>query len=138
MFINSLAHVPFALVQGVGKPDLTAKLHLLELPVYLAALFWLTKTYGIEGAAIAWTGRVTVDALVLFAIARKLLPIETSFRPQTTLFSVLALVALALAALLQGLLFKSVFLLLVILSFVSVAWFRVLSPEERKLAQEFL
>jgi len=138
VFINSLAHVPFALVQGVGKPDLTAKLHLLELPVYLGALFWLTKRYGIEGAAIAWTGRVTLDALVLFAMARKLLPIETSFRPQTTLFSVLALVSLVLAALLQGLLFKSVFLLLVILSFVSVAWFRVLSPEERKLAQEFL
>src|SRR5882724_868228 len=138
VFINSLAHVPFALVQGVGKPDLTAKLHLLELPVYLGALFWLTERYGIEGAAIAWTGRVTLDALVLFAMARKLLPIETSFRPQTTLFSVLALVSLVLAALLQGLLFKSVFLLLVILSFVSVAWFRVLSPEERKLAQEFL
>ena len=138
VFINSLAHVPFALVQGVGKPDLTAKLHLLELPVYLAALFWLTKTYGIEGAAIAWTGRVTVDALILFIIARKLMAIETSFQPQTALFLVLALVSLVLVALLRGLLFKSVFLLLVILSFVSVAWFRVLSPEERKLAQEFL
>jgi O-antigen/teichoic acid export membrane protein len=138
VFINSLAHVPFALVQGVGKPDLTAKLHLLELPVYLAALFWLTKMYGIEGSAIAWTGRVTLDALVLFIMAGKLLPIETSFLPQTALFSVLALVALALAALLQGFVFKSVFLLLVILSFVSVAWFRVLSPEERKVAQEFL
>jgi O-antigen/teichoic acid export membrane protein len=138
VFINSLAHVPFALLQGVGKPDLTAKLHLLELPVYLVALFLLTKRYGIEGAAIAWTGRVTLDALVLFIVARRLLPMETSFRPQTSLFSVLALVALALAALPQGLLFKSVFLLLIILSFSLVVWFRVLSPEERKLAQQFL
>ena len=45
VFINSVAQVPFALVQGVGKPDLTAKLHLIELPAYLATLWWLTRTH---------------------------------------------------------------------------------------------
>jgi O-antigen/teichoic acid export membrane protein len=138
VFINSLAQVPFALLQGVGKPDLTAKLHLAELPAYLLALYWLTKTYGIEGAAIAWTARVAVDALLLFGLARRFLPAGVTFRPQTTLLATLALATLALAALPQGLLLKGIFLLLTILSFVFVGWFLVLSPEERKLAQEFL
>ena len=35
VFINSLAQVAFAMIQGAGRPDLTAKLHLLELPFYL-------------------------------------------------------------------------------------------------------
>ena len=52
---NSLAFVPFSFIQGIGRPDLTAKLHLLELPVYLAILFWLIHPFGIVGAAIAWS-----------------------------------------------------------------------------------
>jgi O-antigen/teichoic acid export membrane protein len=132
VFINSLALIPFTLMQGVGRPDLTAKLHLIELPLYLLALWWLISAHGVEGAAMAWTARVGVDG------AEKSLPIGASLRPQTTLLTALALVTLALAALPQGPMLKSMFLLLTILGFVLVAWFLVLSPEERKLAQEFL
>jgi O-antigen/teichoic acid export membrane protein len=138
VLINSLALVPSALIQGVGRPDLTAKLQVLELPVYLTALVWLTKEYGIEGAAIAWTSRVAVDALILFIMAQRLLPIEASLRPQTALLTALGLAALALAGLPQGFLLKSAFLLVTILGFVLVGWFRVLSPEERKVAQNFI
>jgi O-antigen/teichoic acid export membrane protein len=71
VFINSLAHIPFALVQGVGRPDLTAKLHLIELPAYLLTLWWLISARGVEGAAIAWTARAGVDALVLFGMTQR-------------------------------------------------------------------
>jgi O-antigen/teichoic acid export membrane protein len=67
---NSLALVPFSFVQGIGRPDLTAKLHLIELPAYLLALWWLISKLGVEGAAIAWAARVGIDALLLFWIAR--------------------------------------------------------------------
>ena len=77
VFLNCLAQVPFALVQGVGRPDLTAKLHALEFPCYLLALGWLVSRCGIEGAAIAWTGRAAVDALALFALSRRFLPTDT-------------------------------------------------------------
>jgi len=138
VLVNSLGQVPFALLQGVGKPDLTAKLHLVELPIYITTLWWLTKVYGVDGAAIAWTARVAFDSLVLFFLAKRFLPIRTPFSSQTVLLEVLAFATLALAALLHGLLLKGVFLLVTILGFVLVAWFLVLSPEERSLAQEFL
>jgi O-antigen/teichoic acid export membrane protein len=70
LLLNSLAQVPYTFVQGIGRPDIAAKLHLVELPIYLAALVWFTKTYGIVGAAIAWTLRMTLDAILLFAITR--------------------------------------------------------------------
>ena len=73
VFFNSMAQVPFALIQGIGRPDLTAKLHLAELPAYLLALWWLISAHGVEGAAIAWTARVGVDALILFGAARRLM-----------------------------------------------------------------
>ena len=138
VFINCLAQVPFALVQGVGRPDLTAKLHLIELPGYLLALWVLSRMHGIEGAAIAWTARVFVDALALFGIARRFLPHGTYLRLRTSLVLVSSFVILALAAQVQGLILKGIFLLLTILSFGLVTWFFLFSPEERSLAQGFL
>jgi O-antigen/teichoic acid export membrane protein len=136
MFTNGLAAAPFAVLQGAGRPDLTAKLHMIELPGYLIALFWLTNVWGIEGAAMAWTGRVTLDALVLSLLAKRFLPIHTSIQLKTALLVVGALVIFALAALLHGWEMKGLFLALVFLGFVLVAWFLLLSPEERKLAQQ--
>lgn len=69
VLINSVAQVPFALIQGLGRPDLTAKLHLLELAPYVVMVFVLTSALGLTGAAIAWTGRVLIDAMALVLIA---------------------------------------------------------------------
>ena len=138
VLVNSLAIVAAALVQGVGKPDLTAKLHLIELPAYMAVLWWLTKMHGIEGAAIAWTARAAFDALFLFIMAKQFVPARSLFGPKTIAVAALASVTLALATVPQGLVLKGVFLLLTISAFSFIAWFAVLSPEERHLAQGYL
>ena len=65
VLMNGVASVPFALIQASGRPDLTAKLHLLELPLYAGAVYFLTYHLGIVGTAIAWTGRTTLDAALL-------------------------------------------------------------------------
>jgi O-antigen/teichoic acid export membrane protein len=67
--VNCLAYIPFTLLQARGRADLTGKLHLAELPVYLAALTALVGSSGIEGAAIAWAGRCAFDAVALFVLA---------------------------------------------------------------------
>lgn len=74
IFICSLAQVPFAYLQSIGRPDITAKLHVTELPFYLAALFFLVRADGIRGAALAWALRVAMDAILLFFFSRKLSP----------------------------------------------------------------
>jgi O-antigen/teichoic acid export membrane protein len=135
VFISCLAQVPLALVQGVGRPDLTAKLHLVELPGYLLALWWLARLHGIEGAAIAWTVRVAVDALALFVMSKRFLPRGTHLSPQTNVFLILSLLVLPLAAQMQSLIFKSIFLPLTILTFALATWFVVFTPEERGMAQ---
>jgi len=66
---NGFAHIPYALLQSAGRSDITAKLHVIELPLYVALLIALTACYGIIGAAVAWTARVVVDALLLYALA---------------------------------------------------------------------
>jgi O-antigen/teichoic acid export membrane protein len=66
VLINSLAYIPFTLLQGVGRPDLPAKFHLLQLPIYVGILWFSVNQWGIAGAAGAWTFRVALDAILLF------------------------------------------------------------------------
>ncbi len=65
-WINGLAFVAFTLLQGQGRPDLTGKLHLIEVPPFLAILWLLTSQFGLVGAAAAWGLRTAVDAFAMF------------------------------------------------------------------------
>lgn len=73
LLIHSQALVSSALVQAVGRPDLTAKLHLAELPLFVSYLLPLLHAFGIVGAAISWVIRVSISATVLGYVARRLL-----------------------------------------------------------------
>ncbi len=138
VFINSHAHVPSGLVQGAGRPDLTAKLHLIELPFYLLTLWWLLDVYGILGAAIAWVARVAFDTLVLFILAHRLLSSVSPFSLRPVLMASVALFALALGIVIQGLATKGLFLLLVMLIFAVVSWFIILAEDERDMIRRRL
>ncbi|HET6413426.1 MAG TPA: flippase [Anaeromyxobacter sp.] len=74
VFCNSLAYVPAAFIQAVGRPDLTAKLHVIELPLYLAALYALARGLGVEGVAVASALRVLLDLVLLCVASRAALP----------------------------------------------------------------
>jgi O-antigen/teichoic acid export membrane protein len=76
--MNSLAALPFALLQGVGRSDTTAKIHLVEAPLYFVLMVWLIREYGITGAAIAWCARTTLDMSLLYWYARRYVGAPTS------------------------------------------------------------
>lgn len=70
LWANALARIPITLLQGGGRPDLPAKCHLGELVPYLAFLAMALQWWGIVGVAVAWSLRVTADALFLFGFSR--------------------------------------------------------------------
>ncbi len=133
VFINSLAQVAFALIQGAGRPDLTAKLHLLELPFYLLGVYWLISAYGIEGAAIAWVARIGIDMICLFGMVNWFLPTSRSILRRRILTMGVTLLTLALAALPLSFGMKGLFLLMTLTTFALASWFLILTPEERTL-----
>ena len=65
-WVNGLSFVAYTLIQSQGRPDLTGKLHFLEVAPFLGVLWVLTTTFGIQGAAVAWTLRNVVDAFLMF------------------------------------------------------------------------
>lgn len=70
-FFNSIAQIPFTVIQSLGKAKYTAFLHCLEVVPYLVLLYFLVNSYGVLGAAYAWTIRVFVDCLLLILVSRK-------------------------------------------------------------------
>jgi O-antigen/teichoic acid export membrane protein len=68
--VLGLAHIPGTFLYGQGRPDLPAIFQLIELPIYVALAWWCVRSYGVTGAALAWTLRATLDAVLLFAAAR--------------------------------------------------------------------
>lgn len=68
-WINGLAFVALSLLQGQGRPDLAAKMHVLELVPFIGVLWLLIDRFGLPGAAAAWTLRVGVDALLMFHLS---------------------------------------------------------------------
>lgn len=82
VLVNSLAQASATLVQAAGRPDITAKLHLLEFLPYLGYLWLLVSRFGIVGAATAWLIRVSLSCLVLSIVADRLF--ENSATPNFT------------------------------------------------------
>jgi O-antigen/teichoic acid export membrane protein len=71
VFANSVGQMYFALLHAKGRSNVTAKLHVLELPLFAAALYALISAFGLYGAAWAWVGRMIFDAFLLAILSRQ-------------------------------------------------------------------
>lgn len=70
VIINSIAQVPFTLIQSAGHSKLIAIIYMIQFPFFIVILYACTKIYGIEGASFAWLFRIIVDAIMMFYTIR--------------------------------------------------------------------
>ncbi|MDR7544224.1 MAG: flippase [Armatimonadota bacterium] len=70
--VQTLGVIPYTLLQGLGRSDLTAKIHLIEAPAYVAVLAILVGAAGIVGAAAAWSGRMVIETILLYLAAGRI------------------------------------------------------------------
>ena len=135
VFANGIATLPFALLQGAGRADITGKLHLLELPFYLITVWSLTKYFGIEGTAVAWTLRAIVDCALLFWSVERLL--GKISRPSTALAGIGTIAAIFAASMACVTLPQKLATLAAeVILYVLVTWSVLLGAEERSFLLE--
>lgn len=138
VFINSLTQVAVNLIQGMGRPDLSAKLHLFELPVYLVCIWYFVKNFGIEGAAMAWLVRVFIDGICLFIMAGQLV----SFKKKEVFFMVvlffMVLLSCYYSLMLSTIITKLYFTVILLLLALFFIWKKVLSDAERLFLKKIL
>jgi O-antigen/teichoic acid export membrane protein len=138
VFLNSLAYPPLALLQAANRPDVTSKLHLVELPLYLVLLWFLLKSYGIFGAALAWTLRSGLDAVCVLYLARGLLPPAGFFWRRLSFIMLAASCAMVLAPWVGTPALKAIYCLATLSLFALLSWFYFLAAEDRELLHQQL
>jgi O-antigen/teichoic acid export membrane protein len=132
VFLNALAQVPFFFIQGIKRPDITAKLHLFELPVYIILLWVLSTRLGIEGAAIAWVSRMLLDTLVLFYITSVKFMVKLHLKSVVIVSSLSIMSLWFFANLIINVNTKILLLIVYFIVFSTVGWCFVLSSGERE------
>jgi O-antigen/teichoic acid export membrane protein len=132
VFVTAIAQSPFTALQGAARPDIIAKLHLAEIPVYAIALAAFMRWRGLEGVAIAWTLRATVDAVALLWMAQRRLGVRLLPQLGGGWAFALMLGAMLVGALLTGTTMKVLFAVVSCMAFAAFAWLRLLTSNERQ------
>jgi O-antigen/teichoic acid export membrane protein len=138
VFINSIGQIPFAALQGIGRADLTAKLHAVELPLYAAAIIWLTRTFGLNGVAMAWTLRVAFDTTALFWLTAHRLPEARAYLRAPLLLGTALLALLWFAASLHTNTGRFIVAAIALVAFSAYSWFMLIAAEERTVIKRWL
>lgn len=142
IFANSIAQVPFALLQGLGRADKTAKLHLVEFPLYSAGLYFSVVTWGVTGAAWMWTFRVITDCIfLLHGASLQSPPTRERFAPALALAGGVLLIAMG--GLVAGpewgfpLTWRLLAALVTTIASILFAWFLLLDRDDRSTVLRF-
>lgn len=129
VLFNSVAYVPAALLQAVGRPDLPAKLNALELVFYLPALLLVLPRWGVEGAAVLWMARMLADVALLASAARGVLDSDWEMARVAPIAASCAL--LGCATLLRSTGAGLAFVAIALLAWLAMAWRHLLDDVDR-------
>ena len=132
VLFNSMAYIPFSYLQGVGRPDITAKIQLAELPFYVVFMWFAIDEFGIKGAALVWTLRIIVDSFLLFWFERKV----SSIRIRITFtfkhwFLVIIVIISLLPLFISSLYIRLFIVIIILLVFAQIFWKYFLDIDER-------
>ncbi|HEV3426781.1 MAG TPA: flippase [Paraburkholderia sp.] len=70
VWINSLASIVACHLQATGRPGVVARFQAYEMLPFFALLWWAMHSFGVLGAALAWSARCLLDSVLLFGAAR--------------------------------------------------------------------
>jgi O-antigen/teichoic acid export membrane protein len=137
VLINSVAQVAFALLQATKRADITAKLHLVELPVYVALIAILGRKYALPGVALAWTLRMTIDTGALFWFTKRRLSSAAALG-QSMLWLTGMVAGLVAVSLADSLMVRVALAGTWAALFVAAGWRTLIREPERQLILRFI
>lgn len=131
---SCLAQIPYTLIQGVGRPKITAMFHLVEFPLYIGLIYMAAKYFGITGVAVVWLLRIVLDAAALFYYAIRKLQLKNPLLGMRSGLLVTGLIGAAYAsAWLEPLGLRVVVAVILFAGVGSLIWVRSFTREDRTL-----
>jgi len=130
ILMNSMSLIPNIFFQGIGKPKIPTLINLVEFPVYLIAMWFSIKNFGINGAAFTFMAMATIDAVSMYFFTSKMNHIKLHSQ-DFYLSLVLLVMGLIIPFSLNNIYLKSVYAIFFIIFFVITSWKYFLSEEEK-------
>jgi O-antigen/teichoic acid export membrane protein len=138
IFVNSISWTPHVFLPAADRPDLTAKLNLVELPAFLLLLWWILPRYNVAGAAAAFAVRSAADTLMMLVLAHRCLPDLARLSARLVRIALLLLLVVVLGIVPMALSTKGVFLTATMGVYGLVCWAVLLEPAEREYVLGYL
>ncbi len=136
IFASSIAGFPTILLQGIGRPDLPAKLYLVELFFYIPFVSIFIYKFGIIGAGVGWLIRQVVELVLLYLMVFKIgtVTVKDFFGSEVLNLFLLSIVLVLFLFVSDNLsiwlrLFIAIFSIAL---FAFVVWFKALNRRERE------
>jgi len=131
IFVYSLSFVPFSLLQGVGRPDVSAKLHLAEIPLTIALAWVLMKYFGMQGAGVAWFIRCVFETGAMALLANRFAPGSGRAIRRSAGVMAVALLFMVAMAMIPSFLVRLALYPVELAAFLLLSWRWLLAVEER-------
>lgn len=139
IFLAGFAVLPLALLYGSGRPDLPAKINLIQVALHIPVTIVLVKAFGITGAAIAVMLLRAEDVILYEWAVRRAIgrpspdPLAGRRERALALNGITLCLVFALGAWLQSESYLKAFALVLagLGGYAWLSWSRVLSPRER-------
>ena len=138
VLINSIGQVSASLLQAVGRADITARVHVFELPLYAVMIFGLTERFGLAGVAMAWSGRMLIDSTILGLLTARELPEATAAVSRSLKWTLGVLLLLLVACAPASLSIRAIAVSGLLTAFLALTWRYSLLPNERSLVLSIL
>lgn len=130
ILFNSVASIPNNFFQGIGRPKVPTVINLIELPFFVAAMWFAIKNIGINGAAIVAIIAAVVDTLIMFFIVNKWYDIK--FKSKSSIFSfIFLMLGLIIPFFITNLPVKIIYVSSILIIFMYFVWNYWLSAEEK-------
>lgn len=132
LLLKSLTYFPYSLLHAAGRPDLTAKVHIIEAPIYGLTVWVFITHLGIAGAAITVLLRSAIDNIILFMLAKSVVSVQYSVVRCLKIGLFVVLFFLCASLILDYFLLKISYVIAVLIILLIYFWIYVLSSEERR------
>ena len=138
IFATAFGQVAATALQSAGRPDIIARLHLAELPLYAAGLTLLSPRLGVTGIAIVWAARCVLDAVVLAWLAYRQLGVYP-LQGRVEAWILLAMLSLmAVGSAMPDTMTRVLFAVIAGATFGPVIWMKLLTDVERDALRRWL
>jgi O-antigen/teichoic acid export membrane protein len=137
-FVQALGYIPLTTLQAAGKPEIAAKLYIVEIPLYIFLCFILIPVWGIDGAAWAFLIRLLIIVSALLWVTQKkmlnqqLISNKRKVWRSIILNGVLLITLLLITIIIGNIVQKGVLLIIILIAYFFIGWFYCIEEIERR------